>query len=595
MSETILITIAASVLLGVFGQLLASVTRMPSIVFLLGLGVAAGPFGLNLVRPASLGEGLPVLTAAFVAIILFEGALTLPPRLLKDAISPVHRLVTVGALVSLTGAALLARFITGLPWPAAVLFGALVVVTGPTVIAPVLKRVRLLPRLHAVLKSEAILIDVVGAITAVVILEYLLAVGAGWRETFDGFAGRIGVGIVVGGTLGALTAMLVRLPLFRRRDNIHLLSLGALAVALGSYAAADYFHSESGIMATVTAGLVLAAVPLPFRDAIEEFKETLTTLGVSVVFILLSANVDLAAVTRGGWQEAAVVAGLMLAVRPASVLISTIRSPLTWPETAYLALLAPRGIVAAAMASHVAATLDSHGLPGGDRIQTLVFLTIAATVCLQGSLAGVMARWLKVGVRPTGLLLVGVNPWSLALAQELKKRKVPVRFLDVNAANCEEGRGRGFEAVRGDATHDETFEALDLSDVASLVALTPNDAINTLACDTAQGWLGETNVFQVAGKAARARGSVRMAGKIVMPAPWSHDTICTLLRREQLSVATERCDEGCTISTDFKLAGDKAVPLLVLEGDATRLAVDGAKCPKGASLVALVDARKSAA
>jgi NhaP-type Na+/H+ or K+/H+ antiporter len=457
-----LTAVAAAVLLGAVGQVIASITRMPAIVFLLVLGVAAGPYGLGVVQPRALGPGLPVLTSAFVAIILFEGGLTLRPGVLRHAIAAVRGLITVGAAVTLCGTALLSHQLVRLPWPQAFLFAALVVVTGPTVIAPILRRVRLMPRLSAALKSESILIDPIGAIVAVVAMEYLMAVGTSrqehWNDVVLGLLRRGAVGVLVGALVGLAAVAAGQLRFFHKHERGHLINLGAVGLALGTYVVADRLQPESGILAVIVAGLVLAAGPIPYRKELERFKEHLARLGVSVLFILLAANLNLRLLADAGWREAALLLGLILVVRPAAVFLSTLGTSLTWREKAYLSLVAPRGILAAAMASYFTVQLREQGLEGADRIEMLAFLVIGVTVCLQGSWAAVLARVLRVRAEQShGVLLVGVNEWSLAVAEEVRRRGRPVLFLDNNAAHCEVAHDLGFEAHQGDATDEETY------------------------------------------------------------------------------------------------------------------------------------------
>lgn len=591
--HSILTTLAASVLLGALGQALASWFRIPAIVFLLVLGVLFGPQVAGVLEPVALGDGLRVLTACFVAIILFEGGLSLPPHVLLGAMTPVRRLVTVGAVVTMVGAAWACRTFTGLPWSQSLLFGSLVIVTGPTVVAPILKRVRLEPRLAAILKSEGILIDAVGAVAAVVMLEYTLALESSFRDTFVGLVGRLGVGLLVGGAIGVLTVIAWRLPLFHEHENEHLVHLGALGAALASFAVAEQFRSEAGIMAAMTAGLVLAAWPIPFRDKLEEFKEHLTTLGVSVLFVLLAANINWNTAATFGWAEAGVMIALMFVVRPASVWISTWGTGLSWREKTYLSLLAPRGIVAAAMASHFAVELQRHGRDGAAMIESLVFLTIAATVCLQGVSAGWLARLLDVKAKkPSGVMIVGVNTWSLVLAEELRRREMLVRFVDLNPVHCQRARDGGYDAVQGDASDEDSYEQLlDLSDVGTLVAMTSNDAVNTLACDAATDWLGRGHVLQVLSSPVdgEPRAKVRMSGGWAMPSSRSHHSICSMLRRETLQVAVLPCGEDLSIERDMNPSAKIVVPLLVVTDKRVSIAADGDVCPEGSQLVALVE------
>ncbi len=596
MTDSHLAVIAAAVLLGVAGQAFASLVRLPAIVFLLLLGVAAGPHGLGIVVPDRLGAALPVIVSAFVAVILFEGALTLRPDLLRQALAPVRRLITIGAAITLLSGAALARLLGPLPWPLAFLFASLIVVTGPTVIAPILRRVRLLPRLHAILKSESILIDPVGVFLAVTTFQYVVGLAtqqASWGEAVMGFVARLGVGTLIGGSAGLVAAGLAQLRLFSRPGNEHLVNLGALGLALGAFVVANRLEPESGILAVVVAGLILAALPIPFRAELETFKEQITTLGVSVLFILLSANLNLPLLLRVGWGEVLLLVGLVLVVRPASVFLSTAGTDLSWREKAYLGLLAPRGILAAAMSSYFAGQLRARGLPGANRIELLVFFTIGATVCLQGSWAAWLARRLHVrSGRPKGVLLVGINQWSLLLAEQLQERGRPVLLLDSNPLHCESARERGLAVHEGDATNRETYRELDLAVFGVLLAMTPNDAVNTLACDAASGWLGSMGVLQVVskppGKAPRSR--VRMGGQWALPTRRSHREVVQLLRDRHLRLEKETVPAETTIAPELSTSRGPMLPLLLLEGEHSRIAVEGRICPAGTVIVGLLPA-----
>lgn len=589
-----LTTLAAAVLLGVAGQALASLTRLPAIIFLLVLGVLAGPHGLAVVEVANLGAGLSVIVSAFVAIILFEGALTLRPDLMRQALVPVRRLITVGAGLTFVGAAVASHLLIALPWPLAFLFASLIVVTGPTVIAPILRRVRLVPRLHAVLKSESILIDPVGVFIAVVTFQYvvdLAAQDASWTGAILGLLTRVGTGVLVGGLAGLAAVAASRLALLHRSDNEHLVNLGALGLALAAFALADRVQSESGILAVIVAGLILASAPIPFRAELEKFKEHVTTLGVSVLFILLAANLNLPLLLGAGWREVALLAALVFVIRPASVFLSTLGTGLTWREKAYVSLIAPRGILAAAMASYFAAELRQHGLAGANRIEMLVFCTIGVTVCLQGGWAALLARLLGVRrVRPEGVLLVGVNEWSLALASQLREWGRHVLFVDNSPTHCETARERGFAVHQGDATEPQTYRALDLTPIGVLVAMTANDAVNTLACEATSAWLGEKNVLQVVSKpdGTTPRPRVRMAGRWAMPSKHSHQEITHLLAQKQLAIVTETCQGPRTLTVDPATRGGLLVPLLVLDGGRVHIATEGQTCPDNAILIGVV-------
>lgn len=596
----ILLTIAASVVLGVVGQSLASLTRLPAIVFLLILGLAMGSHGAGVVRSEALGPGISLLTAAFLAIILFEGGLTLRPAILKQALVPVRRLLLFGSLITLVGIAALGHYVIGMSWPAAWLFGSLLIVTGPTVVIPILRRVRLRPRLNAVLKSEGILIDAVGAITAIVVLQYVIGIFSEKADPIEaawGMASRFGIGLLVGLACGFSVAFVAQFRFFQKRDNESLVILGALAAALGSYAISESIQSESGVMAVTVAGLLLGALPIPFREEIEKFKETLTVLGVSVLFILLAGKINPEPLFNAGWPEVLLMAGIIFLVRPASVWLSTIGTSLSWREKTYISLLAPRGILAAAMSAHFADHLRPYDAHAAQQIESLVFLTIATTVFLQGSWAGPLARLLSVRAEhPRGVLLIGVNEWSLALAEELRKHSANVLFVDRSSEKCEQARERGHEAVEDDATEPDTYDKLDMATIGIAIAMTPNDATNTLACEAASHWLGIKHVFQIRSKPPRdaRRSKVRMAGRWAMPTELSHLAVCSLVRSEHLHLSEVPLVENTLMSSRFLTAVEHGaasdptptfVPLIVLQHNSWRLAVDGQAYPAGSKVL----------
>lgn len=591
MHNIVLFTIAASVALGAIGQMLASVSRLPAIIFLLVLGILAGPDVLGVVQPESLGGGLSIIVSAFVAIILFEGGLTLKPTVLREALGAVRRLITVGAALALLGGAVTAHYVTQMPWSTAFLFSSLIVVTGPTVISPILRRARLEPRLHAVMKSESILIDPIGAIIAIVVLQYvvdLMTKGSDWSEALVGFFGRAGIGVLVGGLVGALAALLGRVRFFHRHENEHLVGLGALSLALSAFAISEYYYSESGITAATVTGLVLASVPLPFREELEKFKEDLTRLGVSVLFILLAANMDLEVLREAGLREVLLVAGIMFAVRPFSVFVSTIATGLELREKLYLSLVAPRGIVAAAMASHFADHLKGRDPEAAALIQSLVFLTIAATVFIEGGWAVPLAKLLHVHAkRPKGVLVVGINAWSLALAEALRSQKCAILLTDNNRTKCEMAQKLNFEVRQVDATHSHNFEDLDLSSVGRMIAMTPNDAVNTLVCEAGRPWFGEQYVFQVLSKPS----GVRTAGHSAMPTALSHAEVCFLLQEGKLKLATGVPTTPSFLGHDLTTTRGPMIPMLLARGDDFQLAVEGESCTPETAILGLVESQ----
>lgn len=464
---------------GVLAHLVARHTRVSAIVVLLGLGAALGPDGLGWVQPRSLGEGLFAIVELAVAIILFEGGLNLEISRLRRSQRPIRRLVSLGAIVTLAGGALFARWLLDWSWLQCWLFGSLIVVTGPTVIGPLVSELRLHPRVATVLEAEGVLIDPIGALIAVVMLE--LSLSPGQDPLASGALGllfRLGFGAIFGLLAGLLLAWLLRIR--------HVVPEGfenvfTLAAVLGIFQGCNELVSQSGILSVAIAGVVVGNVRTRVDRDLREFKDQISLLLIGLLFVLLAADVRFAEVRALGWAGLALVGALIVIVRPFNVWLSTAGSELSVRERLLIAWLAPRGIVAAALASLTAAGLDAGGLPGGAEIRALVFLTILGTVLLAGLTAGPVSTLL--GVRLPGrdtAAIVGAQGLGLALASELQKGGVPVVFLDSNPQNCRRAEEAGFSVVFGNALEERTLTRARFGDVGTAIGLTSNETLNGL-------------------------------------------------------------------------------------------------------------------
>jgi len=462
-------------LLGMVGQVLARHLRIPGIVVLLGLGVAAGPDGLDLLRPATLGGGLSSLVTFAVAIILFEGGMALDLRSVWRQGRAIRGLVTVGALVTAAGAGLAAHLLLGWEGPPAVLFGTLMIVTGPTVIQPILRRIRVSPRVATVLEGEAIFGDALGATVAVVALELALApsgesLGHGWIGLLE----RFGVGVCLGLAAGGAIALAVRYEKVVAAEVRNALSF---AILVGAYQLGEAVVGESGIIVAIAAGLVVGNLPGTKARGLHAFKEELTTLLLGLLFVLLAADVRLTEIRALGWAGVAVVASLMVVVRPVNVALATLGTDLTWRERGFLSWLAPRGIVAAAVASYFAEVLDAEGVGGGAALRALVFLVIAATVTIQGISGGLVARLLGVARGPrSGWAILGANGLGIALAERLGRDETIL--VDSSADHTAFARSRGLRAVTANALDESTLLHPEVESRKGFVATTPNEEIN---------------------------------------------------------------------------------------------------------------------
>jgi len=473
------LTIALALAVGMVAQALARHLRLPGIVVLLGAGALLGPDLLNLVRPATLGSTLQSLVGFAVAVILFEGGMNLNLRRLRREARSIRGLVTVGALVTAVGGTLSARLILNWSWATSALFGALVIVTGPTVITPLLRRIRVSHKLGTVLEAEGVLGDAIGAIVAVVTLEIAISPSLGTvaRGPWD-LALRLGVGFLVGLVGGLVVAFLLR---FRRVVPEGLENVFALALALLIFQGSNSLMPESGIVAVVVAGILMGNAETHALDDLKEFKEQLSVLLIGMLFVLLAADIRLAELQALGWPGLLVVLSLMLVVRPLNVMAGTYHSDLTLREKAFVAWLAPRGIVAAAVSSLFANSLDAAGIPGGSELRALVFLVIAITVTVQGLTGGLVARLLGVARKSgQGYVVLGANDLGRAFGHLLRDAGEEVVLIDSNHDACRAAEKDGLRVLHGSGLNESILLRSGLDGRAGSVAVTANDEVNLL-------------------------------------------------------------------------------------------------------------------
>ncbi len=478
-SNSIALIVGVALGAGMIVQALARHLRIPGIVLLLATGVALGPDGLGIIRPHDLGVGLETIVTLSVAIILFEGGLALDIGRLRGEARPIRRLVTIGGLVTALGGTLAARFIMGWDWRLALLFGTLVIVTGPTVITPLLRRFKVRRNLDTILAAEGVLIDPIGVIIAVVALEVVLTTSG--PEAAEGLLGlpyRLGIGVGIGAAGGLLLSFL----LGRRRlvpdgfENVFTLSLVLALVAFS-----DAIVSESGIVAAVVSGMVVANMKPRLTRDLQEFKEQLSVMLIGLLFVLLAADVRLVDVRALGWPGLITVIVLIVLIRPLDVAVSTAGTSLTNRERAFLSWMAPRGIVAAAAASLFAQELARNGFQGGAELRALVFLVIAVTVIVAGLTGGPAASLLGVR-RPMGrgYAIAGANPIGRALGAALAASGEDIVMVDQNSALCRKARAIGLAAVIGNVNDEDTLVSADVETRYGFVALTPSEGVNML-------------------------------------------------------------------------------------------------------------------
>ncbi|MEH2415502.1 cation:proton antiporter [Nostoc sp.] len=475
-SFEITLQMAIAVFAGISAQVLAAYLRLPSIVLLLLLGILFGSDGLGLLHPHLLGSGLEVIVALATAIILFEGGLNLDLRELGRVSVSLQLLVTLGTLITLLGGSMAAHWLGEFPWNIAFLYASIIVVTGPTVVGPLLKQINVDRQVATLLEGEGVLIDPVGAILAFVVLDTILNGDAGPINAIVGLLMRLGVGAAVGGAGGYLMSLI-----FKRANflSFELKNLVVLAILWGLFSLSQIIRSESGVMTTVVAGAVFANSSVPEERLLRSFKGQLTILSVSVLFILLAADLSIASVFALGWGSLFTVLVLMFVVRPINILLCTWNSDLNWRQKLFLSWVAPRGIVAASVASFFAISLTQRGINGGDSIKALVFLTIIMTVVCQGLTAGWIAKWLQITSKDvTGAVIVGCNPLSLLIARFFQERGENVVMIDTDPECLVQAEAQNLRVIASSALDAAVLEEAGLASMGTFLAMTSNGEVN---------------------------------------------------------------------------------------------------------------------
>lgn len=376
---------------GALAQALAWLTGLPGVVLLLSAGLLIGRAGFGLVEPLDLGNGLGTITGLLVSLVLFDGGLNL--RLPADGTrQAVLRICAVRLLLALLGGLLVAHWLAGLNWPLAAVFSAIVLATGPTVVNPLVRQIRLASPLGQVLEGEGLVLEPIGAVLALLLLELVLGDLQGWHGLATGLLTRLGGGVAIGAGCGWLLAeALRRIPALPTAALRLQLTLGTLFLLTTG---AEQLLPESGLPAAVAAGVVVGRRPDTDAAELDELVRQLAQLAITMLFPLLAADVSFAQLSPLGWGGVACVLALMLVLRPMEVGLATWGLGFSLPQRALLSWLAPRGVVTAAVASLFAIRLEQAGVLGAGRLQGLVFLTILLTVGLQGLSAGPLARWL---------------------------------------------------------------------------------------------------------------------------------------------------------------------------------------------------------
>jgi NhaP-type Na+/H+ or K+/H+ antiporter len=494
-SDHLLSVVTMVFVLGVGANWLAWRFGLPSILLLLLAGFLAGPVTGFILPDEQFGPLLLPIVSLSVGVILFEGGLTLDIRDLRGAWRSLIGLLTVGVATTWILSALLAKFLLGLPVTVALLLGAILSVTGPTVIGPLLRHIRPSGDVGSVAKWEGIVVDPIGATLAVLTFEATNAIehasfGSATSHALESLGLTVLVGVSVGMTYaGGLVVLLRR---FWLPD--HLQSPVALMLVVSAFATANRCYGESGLLAVTVMGMTLANQRWVSIRSISEFKENLTVLLVAALFILLSARVKPENLLALGWRGVAFVAALIFVVRPVAVWLSTIGSGLSLRSRCFLSWFAPRGIVVAAVSSVFALRLDAYG----DVLISAAFLTVIGTVVVYGLTAGPLARRLGLAVNnPQGLLIAGANELARAIAVALKEAGFHVVLVDTAFEQVRRARSEGLTAKYANILSERLLDVLEFSQLGRFLALTSNDEVNLLAIARFRKLWGRENVYQL--------------------------------------------------------------------------------------------------
>lgn len=473
------LTVALALVAGVIAQILAQRILLPGIVVLLGFGVLLGHDFLGVIITDNVGPGLPILVGFAVSIILFEGGMALNISRLRRSSRAVRQLITVGSLVTVMGGTLIGLWVMDFGLRSAVLFGTLVIVTGPTVITPLLRRFNVEHEVATVLEAEGVLIDAIGAIVAVVALE--IALSPSGRSVLSGLI-TVVAGLGGGAALGAIGGYMLVFAL-QPRNLIpeHLANVFTLAFVLALFQFSNALIHESGIAAVTVAGMIVGWKQIPLYRDLHSFKEQLTALVIGMLFVLLAADVRFADLeglgTRGLWAAGL----LLLVVRPLNVIAGTWGTTLNWRQKFFLSWMGPRGIVAAAVASLFAVRLSETGLPGGAELRALVFLVIAISVLFSGLTGGLVAKALGLArVTDNGWLILGAHELGRTLAKAYAEHGEPVVLIESDPTRSRQAEQEGLRVVFGNPLEPRTLLRAEIGNKTGILALSDSEEYNLL-------------------------------------------------------------------------------------------------------------------
>ena len=506
-----MVELAGLIIFGILAQWMAWKTKTPAILPLILIGLLVGPLstfvtddGTKWLEPIwngqeglFPGESLFYFVSLAISIILFEGGLTLKESEVGHIGPVILKLISIGTVVTFFGAGVAVHFIYDFSWQISFLFSSLIIVTGPTVISPILRNVPLKKHVSSILKWEGILIDPIGALIAVLVYEFIRVEGGHdfTRTALIQFGKILLFGFTFGFTFANMLAFFIKKQIIPH----YLLNVFTLATVLGVFVVSDLFAQESGLLAVVVMGMVMGNKKLPNIKELLYFKESLSILLISILFILLAANMDMEDLRLiYNWKALVLFGIVVLVIRPLGVFLSSLGSTLKPNEIAFISWVGPRGIVAAGIASLFGLKLASEGVPGAEYITPLVFMIVLCSVVLNATTARLFAKLVGVFIQNSeGILIIGASSFARLIAKYLKDNERHVVLVDRNSENIRKSRALGLDAIEGSVFEDDLINNIELNDIGYLMAMTANSEVNRTAISRFKKQFGEQGSFRL--------------------------------------------------------------------------------------------------
>lgn len=494
-SAFLLANLAVVLMIGIGAHVLSRIFRMPSIVFLLLFGIILGPEILNVVDTSNFQNELEAIVALSIAIIVFDGGMQINIRQMKTLHKSIVHLITYGVLITFAGTSIAAYFLLDINPGMALLYGALVSATGPTVITPLVKQIHVTRKVSKTLEAEGVLNDPISVILAALVFELLL-LGLPSLDALGSLIMKLSMGLILGIVGGVILAYILQNITMITAQYARLFTLTAVLL---TFSGAEIYGDGSGILAVAVFGIIIGSTDMAHKESIKEFKGDLVIILLSIIFILLASLIRFEYIINLGIWGVVVILILMFVIRPVAVFISTAGSNISFREKLFISIISPRGIVPASMVTYFAIrmqTLNQSGNGGVEMLVGLVFLTVIFSVVWPGMFAGRIAR--KIGVIPMEIMIIGGGGVGRELAQRLDKRGENVVVIDTDEENCRKVMELGIKTIHGDGNDINILEKGGIKHAKYIVATTDKDNVNLLSCQLAKSKFGFSGNMLVA-------------------------------------------------------------------------------------------------